>query len=321
MWDIRTEKELISNEKEATSLTRLFKMWRQRLLNWFYTIFVWDGLSFPQVELERLTMLNGFGFIAFNDKAKGGMITSAGGLSGVTAYHDIFTTVTFAVAGKDGIDISGSYEIGKNAAVLWNTSGQISVLSAVEKYASLLAHFDISIKLATVNQRLFDTMIVATEAEKESYKSWYDSMYKGKNAAIVDKNLMMDVDDVGKPINLFTPSPRIDVRSLIEGQNEVLRQFYRDIGIRFAKDKKGNMTDDEINDDATLLMFNVSDMLEQRKRFCDECNRIMERRGMDTRLSVKLSPVYDLYKGGEDNEDSGVSDRGDTGEGKETNQP
>lgn len=305
------EKDLISREQDATQLPRLFRMWRKRLLGWMYTIFEWSGLAFPQVELERLVMLNGFGFIAFNKAAPGGMVTAVGGLSGVTPYPDVFKNVTFAVPGDNAVEISGTYDIGKNAAVLWNTSAQSSVLPLIERYASLLAHMDITIKLAAVNQRLNDTLVASDDAQRESIRAWYKSIYRGANAVIMDKQAA--ILENGDIKNIYQPTPRVDIRNLIEAENEILRQFYRDIGIRSSKEKKAELTSAEVNDATPLLMFNVSDMLNQRTQFAEECNRMA-----GTNISVKLSDVYTMYDEVTGNDGIGVSGAGDAGNRSET---
>lgn len=89
-------------------------------------------------------------------------------------------------------------------------------------------------------------------------------------------------------------------------KKNLLRSFYADIGVRASFDKKSNAVIDEVTADTSMLLYNVSDMLEERKKGCDQVNKLF-----GTSWTVRLSDEIDYstenqpedltVEGGEDN--------------------
>lgn len=287
---IRLISDVRKEEKEAISLIRLYNMWFRFLLGKIVRMFEWKGLPFKQHELERNTMINGIGFVAYHDKEVG-IVTGVGSVTGVTRYPDVYTDVVYAMPKEGGGTISGTRKIGKKAAVLYNTSLSMGMTELLEYYASLMAHADVSLKCAFVNGRLQDVLVAGNANAQQSIVEYYNGKYMGEFKAIIDKTLAGieggDIYNAGKS----TAMP--DYMALIEARSEILRSFYRDIGIRWTREKRGNMTEDEVNNDSQMLLFNISDMLNSRKEFCDEYNKIFEPYGADP-ISVRLSPEYKI---------------------------
>ena len=67
-------------------------------------------------------------------------------------------------------------------------------------------------------------------------------------------------------------------------RTKLLKQFYADIGVRATFDKRSNAVVDEVTSDSSMLLYNVSDMLEYRQRGADAVNAIF-----NTNWSVRLS--------------------------------
>ena len=84
------------------------------------------------------------------------------------------------------------------------------------------------------------------------------------------------------------------------GRNEILHTFLSEIGIATANDKRERMVVDEVNVNSQLLLFNVADMLECRKKAVDQINALY-----GTNITVELSDEYRLIK-----DASNVSERG-----------
>jgi len=67
--------------------------------------------------------------------------------------------------------------------------------------------------------------------------------------------------------------------------------FFNEIGVRYNRDKKERMIESEVENDEQMLLLNINDMLKQRKKACDEINRIFNRN-----ISVKLSPEFKIIE-------------------------
>ena len=58
------------------------------------------------------------------------------------------------------------------------------------------------------------------------------------------------------------------------------------------------MTQEEVNDNTPLLLFNINDMLKYRLQACDDMNKFL-----GIKASVKLNETYNLY-----NEEGSIDD-------------
>ena len=71
-------------------------------------------------------------------------------------------------------------------------------------------------------------------------------------------------------------------------RTKLLKAFYADIGVRATFDKKSNAVVDEVTSDTSMLLYNISDMLEARQEGADETNRLF-----GTNYKVRLSDEID----------------------------
>lgn len=270
-----------------------FKMWQKFLKEKIMRIFIYEGLPFPQRELEYRALFSGGAVIVRDDKI--GIMCSYASLSGVTQYTDIFTKCTYAAPTAAG----GTKSIGRDAVVLYNNSLMQNMMPFIDRYASLFAHLDVTLRNLAVNMRTQDIIAVSDDATKDSVIAWYKALYKGASEVIIDDSLI-DLDNGIKNVASTKSLPALS--DIISSQNELLRSFYRDIGIRFAKEKKSNMIESEINADEQLLLFNVDDMLYCRQQLCKDYNNVFSDM---TPISVRLNPTFTKISrgvGGNDNE-------------------
>ena len=73
-----------------------------------------------------------------------------------------------------------------------------------------------------------------------------------------------------------------------EVRKNLLKSFYADIGVRASFDKKSNAVIDEVTADTSMLLYNVSDMLEERKKGAEAVNKMF-----GTSWTVRLSDEID----------------------------
>lgn len=268
-----------------------FIFWRDALLEKVCRIFEWHGLPFEQKNIELATIINGFCGFTF-DNGYNDYIAVVGGLSGVTPFPDVYTDFTYASPKcSGGTKPIYPYNDFGLVVIIDNTTCRNSLLPLIERYARLLAHSDATIRGALINARYNSYMIAENDSTRESMIEWRKSVEDGEIKPIVNKSLTTDTPII--PIS-DTNKGNLILQS-IEARENILRMFYNDIGIRKNKDKRGNMVVDEVAQDDMSLLFNISDMLKQRKYACENINKLY---GLN--VSVKLSDEYnslDAYDG------------------------
>ena len=73
--------------------------------------------------------------------------------------------------------------------------------------------------------------------------------------------------------------------------------FYNDIGVKTGYSKKGNMIQEEVEANDSMLLLNISDMLDSRKKGVEKVNAMY-----GTNWSVKLAEGLEINrKGSEEN--------------------
>lgn len=296
-------------EKRATTLEALFTCWQEFFFNRVMRLFVWNGLPFPQRELEIPLVCNGINYIAWNVNIKD-YVTGSGSLYGVTRYPDVYTSVVYAMPSENGIVISGNPTIGKDAIAVYNTSTTLSFTHFVNRYASLMTHADLTLKSALVNYRATDILVGGEDSLNDSLTAYYNKRYNGTLSAIIDDSMLMSMGDSGLR-NVGTGHSNPSLREIVDTQNEILRGFYRDIGVRWTKDKRAQVGESEVESDSSLLLFNISDMLACRQDACAEFNKVLSKFA-NIEISVKLAPEIEIIKSGKekDNEDIQPPDSG-----------
>lgn len=288
-------KEIQKEEKEEMKLPLSISYWTDMLFEKAIRIFEWSGdLPFPQKEIEMRLLLYGYcGYV--KDTYVGEMVVS-GGMSKPTQYWDEFKKFTYAAATANG----GTRKIGEDCVIINNTALRNPLLPMIKRYANLLAHTDVSLKMSLVNLRVKNIISTDSQSTAESYKAMFDKFYNGDVDAIMDDGLLKKGN--GGIDNLaLNSSGSLGVMDCIDARNELLRMFFNEIGVRYNRDKKERMIESEVENDEQMLLLNIGDMLKQRKKACEEINKIFHRN-----ISVDLSPEFKMIdkKEGVDNADN-----------------
>lgn len=314
MSKIFYERKGIKNEK-LMDLGKVYSYWRSILFERLMRMFVWDNLPFPQRELEYRLLKSGAALVVHD--AKAGIMTTQAALSGVTVYDDIFTKATYDAPTAEGgtvqavetlLPIQDNIKLDDVKAVYgYNNSLHQSLQPHVDYYASLLAHGYLTIKMAMVNLRAQDILAATDDNTKESIKAWHNGLYEGKMLAIFDDTLSELPTSIQ---NLSSNNHNLSIPDLLESQNEILRCFFRDIGIRYTKEKRGNMVVDEVSSDDMMLLYNVDDLLYCRQQLVDVYNQYI-RPSTKPKIDVRLNPIFEKIRerGDNNNDDIDVSDQ------------
>lgn len=284
-------KKEIKEEKTIINTGNSYAYWKDILFEKCIRIFEWKGIPFPQKEIEIRALAEGYCGIV--DDAIKGLMVATGGMSGPTQYWDEFTDFTYSAATAMG----GTKKIDKNCVIINNTTLRNSIIPLIERYASLLAHADVSLKCALVNLRNVDVFSAEDNGTADSVQEYYNKLYAGEPKVIIDDGLTDGIKNIAN-----THSSGFGVKESIDARNDLLRSFYNEIGVNYSRDKKERMIVDEVASNNQMLLLNVNDMLKQRKEAVEKMNNIF-----GLKASVDFSEEYkllvtDINDGGADDE-------------------
>lgn len=262
---------------QACTYDDFFHFWRDDLFSRLMRLFIYDGLgdSLPQKEIEeRLYLLGHCGITQYDGK----MTAFFGSFFGPTVYQDEFTNYTV-----HSPIYSNTYKINDDIVVIENNSLKIPCIEHVNHYSYLLAHAEVTLIKALIEARDAGGVPIAeNEKAKQSLLTYQKAMYQGKVSVVSDL--------AGIGVNYLGADRRtsVNIVDLWEVRKNLLKSFYADIGVRASFDKRSNAVIDEVTSDTSMLLYNISDMLEERKKGCDRVNKLF-----GTNWSVRLSDEID----------------------------
>lgn len=261
----------IKNLQNACTLPDFYVYWRDNLFERIMRLFIWDtNDDVPPKEIEERLFLAGHCGIAAYD----GLTAFFGSFFGVTKYQDEWTSYNVHCP-----IYSGNYTIGEDIAIIENNSLKNPSIEHVNHYAKLLAHTDVTLMRSLVEARDSGGVPIAkNEPAKQAIIDYQKKIYVGKVATI------MDLAGVGVEYMGADRHTQLKIAEVWDTRTKLLKQFYADIGVRATFDKRSNTVVDEITSDSSMLLYNVSDMLERRQRGADAVNAIF-----GTNWSVRLS--------------------------------
>lgn len=289
----------LKDEKKLLKLDYSYTYWVYNLLEKVARIFQWEGLPCEQIQLELRVLADGYvGFV--NDEYTG-LSVVRGTFNGITEYSDLplisrYTNFMYANAIMKG----GNPVINKEATICYNTALRTSILPMVKRYASLLAHSELSVKCAIVSLRENEVFAVEDDKTANEVRRYHQKIYEGEPDVIIDKSLIGSIQDLSKSQGTQATSSVLQAWDI---RLEILRSFFNEIGVRFARDKRERMVTDEVDSDAQMLLLNVNDMLKCREQFVKETNNLF-----GTNISVKLSPEFELINNAPQREDGEQND-------------
>lgn len=252
----------IKLDKNSNDFKFWYHYWKETLFERCMRLFKWDCGIIPQKEIEQRLLLTGFCIITKNNSGK--LVCASGGLYEQDVYYDEFKKVTYNLVGE-----SGERTIGKDCVVISNNSLRNSLFHMIHNYAMTLAHCDVSIICELVNTRATKTFSAKNKSVAKTINEWYNNLFNGKMSSIMDDYTcaLESFDNRTNSTNLL---------QLMETRQNTLRNFYNDIGIKTSYDKKERMNVEETALDDGLLLININDMYEYRKKACENVNAMFE---------------------------------------------
>ena len=246
--------------RESTTYNRGYMYWRDALFERVMRLFVWEGteeLKPKEIE-QRLHIAGHCGITKINGEKE--LTAMFGTFYGVTKYIDEFTYYMVRCP-----IYSGKRTIGKDVVVINNNSLRNATYYLIHHYAVLLAHTEVTLVNELVNARDSGGIpIASTEKQKASILDYQGKVYNGQYGVVSDMG-MLGVNYAGTDRKTAQ-----NIMDIIEVREKLIKSFYSDIGVRSAFEKRNNTVQAEVEADTSLLLLNLSDMLDCRKKACVE---------------------------------------------------
>lgn len=258
-----------------------FAFWCSNLLERCINVFKWKGLPFPQHEIEKILAFVGFCGVTKIKNSSNAFDCVYGSMTGVTQYPDIFTSFIWSTP-----IASGSFVINETGVVINASSLRLRTIDTVQYYAIMLTNIDLTLQSLGINLRATSLIKGNTDKQIKAIQSWYNALEDGKTIAVLDdisyKSFEGD-DGIKILANEFkNNNSLLDVQEL---RNNILKDFYRDIGINSVEEKRERLIDAEVETGFNRVLFNISDMLDQRKKACTTISEMF-----NTEVSVEVNP-------------------------------
>lgn len=254
-----------------------YKYWFYKLLALTIPAFTYEGLpdSLPAREIELQLQLTNHCVTFMKD---GKILTAETSVFYPDVYYQPtkFTYANPVIGGRTGnLDDADVNIIWNNC--LKDTIGGLTVdsslLTFIMHYARQLADLSATINIYTVNSRLTNFPIAKNDSVRASIKKFFDALALGQREIISDEDVILNSFAVEETGAKRTPDT---LKDFIQCKDNILEQFFRDLGIKFRQNKRAQMTEEEVESDDQVLLISLDDMLESRregiKRFNDKYN-------------------------------------------------
>lgn len=256
--------EIFTYAKQSCTYKAYYEYWIEQLFERIMRLFVWentDDVEPKEIE-ERLLLQGHCG------------ITKILGEKELTAMFGNFYGVSKYVDDKPYYMVrcplySGSRTIGKDIVVIRNNSLKNSTYSLVHHYATLLAHNEVTLVDTLINVRDGGGIPIATtEKQKQSIIAYQSKVFNGQYGVVTD------IGNLGLQYIGSDRKTHQNIMDIVITREKILKSFYSDIGVRSAFEKRSNSVEAEVEADTSLLLLNLSDMLDSRKKGAEEVNKL-----------------------------------------------
>ena len=265
-------------QKTGGTFLQFNAYWTENLFERIMRLFVWENTDpVPAKEIEQRLLIQGHcGIFNFKDPKTGITELTAmfGNFNGVGKYMDELPRYMMRCPVW-----SGNTEVGKNSVVISNNSLRNPALPLVNHYAYLLAHTDVTLSRLMIEARDAGGVPIATsDKQKTDIEKYQRHLYNGEDGVVTDLGAI-GVEYAGS--DKHTNQNIVDVMDV---RQRILKNFYSDIGVRASFEKRSNATVNEVEADTSMLLLNITDMLESRKRGAEAVNNMF-----NTNWIVKLA--------------------------------
>ena len=249
-------------EKDRLIMSIIWKM-----LSKTQRIFEYKNLpeELPQREIELLTQTVGF---TIWKKVNGKHYVFYGGLGGIPNEYYLPTQ---AIVVNPFLKYNARLEIDEDCVVMWNDSMHTPINDINERYASLIAETEISLRVATVWARVPVVLNATTDDDNASAQEYLKDVENGKLASLLTEDFATNLFKVQDANNKSSSH----IKELMEEHQYLYAKWWNEFGVNANYNMKReaiNESEASMNEDA-LLPY-IDDMLQCRKEALEKINKM-----------------------------------------------
>lgn len=177
---------------------------------------------------------------------------------------------------------NGSYEIDKDCVVMLNDHYYQGMMPLFNKYATLLAEAEISLRYALILTRTSNIAVADNDNSKKSADAYFEKIVNGTGFGCVTS---IEFFEGIKTAELQKDSKITDI---IEATQYIKGSWYNEVGLNAAFNmKREAINEAEANLNEDVLIPTIDTMLECRKLAIEKINKMF-----GTNITVELSSIW-----------------------------
>lgn len=242
------------------------------------TMFNYEGLpdSIPEKELERIIQEQGFAFIYEWEKK---LIAFFGSFSGDVDEYGRYTSINII---NQRTSTSKTVNL-SDGVLISNDDYKLGVLKLIDKYNTLINENEISLVMATYNNRVQKIISASDDKTKESALQYLKKVENGELAIIGESPFLDDLKVQGSNV-----SNNQNLSGMIEYNQYLKATLLNELGIQAnTNNKKERLIRAEVEQDKELVFPLVNNMFSNREQGVKELN---EKYGLN--ISVDYGSVW-----------------------------
>lgn len=287
-----TLKSTLKNMYDVADVSAGFEYWFFKFLGFALSIFEYEDLpeSIPSRELELLFILQGYATPFYDNN--GYPVAVPTNIYGYDKYYTPNTgTYGNAIIPTKTLYFQNNTEHKQNAVLMFNNDLHTNIfylrsdgalLSLIQRYARRMADLEASENIYTVKTRFGNAPVGSTDSVRNSIKNFIEKIRIGKFDTITDDSIINCFRTVD-----FGNNTNENLMTFATARDKIIEQFFRDIGVKMANQKKAQVTSNEIESDEQLLLISIDDMLKTREQGIKDFNEFFH-----TNATVKINPKY-----------------------------
>lgn len=270
--DSKEGKEISKLARESCTFNAFYEYWRDQLFERIMRLFIWENtftmeddvvVGIKPKEIEQRLLLQGHcGISKLPNETE--LTAFFGNFYGVAKYLDEKPNYMVRCP-----IYSGGRTIGKDIVVINNNSLRNPAYELVHHYGIMLAHCEVTLVDVLVNARDAGGIpVVSTEKQKQSVAQYQGKLFNGQYGIVTD------IGNLGLQYLGSDRKTHQDIMSVMEIREKLIKSFYSDIGVRSAFEKRNNTVQAEVEADTSLLLLNLSDMIDCREKGAEAVNKM-----------------------------------------------
>lgn len=282
------------------------KYYTAQMLNRTQGMFHYEGLpeTIPQRILELYLQTNGFACFA---EWEGKLYVFFGGLGGTP---DEYYRPTICTVANPALKMSKQFKINEDCVVVKNDSLLMGLLPMFNRYSTLIAENDVTIRIAEINARLINLLSASDDKTYKSACEYLRQVERG-NLAVIAESAFLD----GIKSQPYASSGSTNnITQLIELQQYLKASWMNDIGLSANYNMKResiNSGEAQLGEDSMMTL--IDNMLMERKLGIEKVNEMF-----GTNITVELAHVWEKKEQAEDTEMAVLEEQEETADESES---